>query len=259
MRRAVSRLAWLPVVVLTIAACTTSPPTPPTPSPTPSAPVPTSTTASPTPSATTSPSDTAAPDGADARIVPVGPEQWARIKAAGMARTGCPVTRKDLRRVEVNYWGFDDAVHRGVLVVNADVAASTARVFTRLFDARFPIHRMRPMEEYGGDDQLAMLDDDTSAYNCRTVAQQNAPPTASPHANGRAIDVNPYENPWQDPRCRCWSPSATYGTHRVGRGVIVKGDVVWTAFTDEHWIWQDISITDWMHFDTGYPSKPVNP
>ena len=29
-----------------------------------------------------------------------------------------------------------------------------------------------------------------------------------------------------------------------------------SAFTDEHWIWQDINVTDWMHFDTGYPSKP---
>jgi hypothetical protein len=176
-----------------------------------------------------------------------------------MARPGCPVTRTDLRRVEVNFWGFDDAVHRGVLVVNADVAESAARIFTRLFDAHVPIRRMRPMEEYAGDDQKAMLDDNTSAYNCRSVAQQNAPPTASPHANGRAIDVNPFENPWQDPRCHCWSPSERYGTKREGRGVIVKGDVVWTAFTREGWIWQDISVTDWMHFDTGYPSKPVTP
>ena len=247
------------VAVLTLAACTTSPSTPPSASPSSSAAVPTPSSASPTSTASPSPSGVTATDAADARIVPVGVQQWARITAAGMARTGCPVTRTDLRRVEVNYWGFDGAVHRGVLVVNADVAESTARIVTRLFDAHFPIHRMRPMEEYGGDDQKAMLDDDTSAYNCRAASQQNAPPTKSPHANGRAIDINPFENPWQDPRCRCWSPSAQYGTHREGRGVIVKGDVVWTAFTEEHWIWQDISVTDWMHFDTGYPSKPVTP
>ncbi len=258
MRRAVCPPAWVPVVALVLAACTTSPQAPPSASPTPPA---TSATAAPTPTPTTtpspSPSDTAAADGADARIAPVGEAQWARIRAAGMARTGCPVTRTDLRRVEINHWGFDGAVHRGVLVVNADVASSVARIFTELYDARFPIRRMKPLEEYGGDNEKSMADDNTAAYNCRSATQQNSPPLKSPHANGRAVDVNPFENPWQDPRCApCWSPSDRYGTVREGKGVIVEGGVAWSAFTSEGWIWQDIDVKDYMHFDTGYPSKP---
>ncbi len=243
-----------------LAACTTSPeaPGPTSAAPTASAPSPTATptpsptSASPTPSPST-------PSTADARIVPVGVEQWARIKAAGMARRGCPAGRTDLRRVEVNHWGFDGEVHRGVLVVRADVAASVARIFTELFDAKFPIRRMKPLEEYGGDNEKSMADDNTAAYNCRSAAQQNASPATSPHANGRAVDVNPFENPWQDPRCApCWSPSAKYGTVRTGKGVIVKGGVVWTTFTREGWIWQDIDVKDYMHFDTGYPSRPFS-
>ncbi len=244
-----------------LAACTTSPPAPGSTSAAPTSsspaasatPTPDPTSASPSPSPST-------PSTADARIVPVGVEQWARIKAAGMARRGCPAGRTDLRRVEVNHWGFDGEVHRGVLVVRADVAPSVARIFTELFDAKFPIRRMKPLEEYGGDNEKSMADDNTAAYNCRSAAQQNAPPTTSPHANGRAIDVNPFENPWQDPRCApCWSPSAKYGTVRTGKGVIVKGGVVWTAFTREGWIWQDIDVKDYMHFDTGYPSRPFTP
>ena len=65
-----------------------------------------------------------------------------------MAHTGCPARRSTLRRVEVNYWGFDSHVHRGVLVVNANVATSAAAIFTHLFVARFHIRRMRPMEDY---------------------------------------------------------------------------------------------------------------
>ena len=176
-----------------------------------------------------------------------------------MAHTGCPARRSTLRRVEVNYWGFDSRVHRGVLVVNADVATSAAAIFTHLFDARFPIRRMRPMEDYSGDDTAAMKADNTSAFNCRSAAQANSPSTRSPHANGRAIDINPLENPWRDPRCGCWSPSARYGTTRVGRGVIVEHGVVWNAFTSAGWIWQDIATRDYMHFDTGYPSRPFSP
>jgi hypothetical protein len=196
------------------------------------------------------------PTVADAVVAPVGAAQWARIVAAGMDRPGCPMTRATLRRVEVNHWTFEGTVSRGVLVVNADVAESVARIFTRLFEAEYPIRRMRPLENYGGDNEKSMADDNTAAFNCRTAAQQNAPQAKSPHANGRAIDINPMENPWKDPRCRCWSPSDEYGETRKGRGVITKASVVWKTFIAEGWIWQDISVADYMHFDTGFPSVP---
>jgi hypothetical protein len=177
--------------------------------------------------------------------------------AAGMWRPGCPMTRETLRRVEVNHYGFDGAVHRGVLVVNADVAESVTRIFSRLFEERFPIRQMVPLEAFGGDNEASMAADNTAAYNCRRPSQANAPAAKSPHANGRAIDVNPVENPWVDPRCDCWRPVSTFGTSRKGPGVVVPGGPAWTAFTDEGWIWQDIDTPDYMHFDTGYPSRSL--
>jgi hypothetical protein len=159
--------------------------------------------------------------------------------------------------VEVGYVGFDGRPHRGALVVNRDVAASVARVFTALYDAHFPIRRMVPIEAYGGDDGASMSADNTSAFNCRRPGQANAPSTASPHANGRAVDLDPYENPWVDPRCRCFQPDAYYGRHRAGPGVIVRDGVAWRAFTGEGWIWQDNATIDYQHFDTGYPSRPL--
>jgi hypothetical protein len=194
---------------------------------------------------------------ANAVIRPVPATQWARIVAVGAWHTGCPVGRAGLRRVEVSFRGFDGLVHRGVLVVNADVATSVAAVFTELFDRGFRIRRMQPIEAYRGDDNASMAADNTSAYNCRRSGQANAPATRSPHANGRAIDLNPYENPWIDPRCHCFSPSSKYGTKRSGTGVIVTGGIAWTAFTKRHWIWQDSATIDYQHFDTGYPSRPL--
>jgi hypothetical protein len=228
------------------------PPTPPSASPASASAVATAVTPTPTPTAATSSSPTA-----NAVIAAVPAAEWARIVAVGAWHAGCPVTRTDLRRLEVNFHGFDGTVHRGVLVVNADVAASVARIFTELFDRGFPIRRMQPIEVYGGDDNASMAADNTSAYNCRRASQANAPATASPHANGRAIDVNPYENPWIDSRCRCFQPDSRYGTTRTGPGVITKGGVAWTVFTREGWIWQDNSTIDYQHFDTGYPSRPL--
>ncbi|MDN4175854.1 M15 family metallopeptidase [Nocardioides sp. SOB77] len=193
---------------------------------------------------------------ADAQIKPVSVEQWDRIEAVGAWRPGCPATREGLRRVEVNHWRFDGSVARGVLVVNKDVAAVVADIFTRLFDEKFPIRKMRPVEEYDGDTNASLRDDNTSAYNCRRLDQINAPVTESPHANGRAIDINPRENPWLDLRCDCWLPTARTKARTPGPGVIYKGGLVWDLFTEAKWIWQNIDVPDYMHFDTGYPSAP---
>ena len=196
-------------------------------------------------------------NGAAAVIRSVPAAEWRRIVAVGVWHPGCPVARSGLRRVEVDFVGFDHQVHRGALVVNADVASSVVRIFSGLFDRRFPIHRMDPIELFGGDDAASMAADNTSAFNCRRASQANAPAAASPHANGRAVDLNPYENPWMDPRCRCFEPDPRYGTKRSGAGVVTKGGVAWTEFTRAGWTWQDIAGIDYQHFDTGYPSRPV--
>ena len=142
-------------------------------------------------------------------------------------------------------------------MVNADVSASVAAVFARLYRDHYPVHSIVPVEQFGGDDNASMAADNTSAFNCRRSGQANAPSAASPHANGRAVDVNPYENPWVDPRCACFQPDAFYGSHRVGKGVISKGGIAWTVFTRAGWTWQDNATIDFQHFDTGYPSHPL--
>jgi hypothetical protein len=190
------------------------------------------------------------------RRIPDG--QWRRIVAVGAWRPGCPVGRSELRRVNVNYVNFDGEVRRGALVVNRDVAASVARVFTKLFQARFPIRRMSPVEKYHGDVNMSLAADNTSAYNCRQLNQINAPVLQSPHANGRAIDINPRENPWTDLRCDCWLPSPRNKKREPGPGVIVRNGLVWRLFHREGWVWQDIDVPDYMHFDTGYPSRPYH-
>ena len=205
------------------------------------------------PSPTSTPSP---PPSLDSVITEITDAQWSGMVEAGLWRKGCPDVRDRLRRVEMNYVGFDGEVHRGVLVVNADVTASVVRIFSELFEERFPIRRMQPMEVYNGDLDASLADDNTSAFNCRRPDQINAPFRQSPHANGRAVDINPLENPWINLRTKNWSPSPKYAKRTPGKGKIIKGGLVWRAFTEEGWVWQDIKVPDYMHFDTGYPSKP---
>jgi hypothetical protein len=108
-------------------------------------------------------------------------------------REGCPVGPADLRRLRLAHWGFDGAVHEGELVVHADVADEVVRAFAALHAAGFPIERMAPVDRYGGDDDASMAANNTSAFNCRPIAGTSR---WSEHAYGRAIDVNPVQNPY---------------------------------------------------------------
>ena len=195
--------------------------------------------------------------GADAQIRKVTRRQWDAMVDAGMVRPECPIQRPAvLRVVEVNHFDFNGDIKRGRLVVNADVAESVARIFSELYDEQFPIRRMESVAAFNGDTNLSLAADNTSAFNCRRADQINAPFAASPHANGRAVDINPRENPWRDLRCKCWFPSPKNRLRDAEPGKITKGGLVWRAFRTEGWIWQNIDVPDFMHFDTGYPSAP---
>jgi hypothetical protein len=189
-------------------------------------------------------------------ISTIGDRQWARIERTGTWRPGCPVGREDLRRLDVNYVDFEGNVERGSLVAHYDTVDDLADIFTELFADGFPIARMEPVEKYGGDVIRSLTANNTSAFNCRRPGQINAPVLESPHANGRAIDINPYQNPWVDPRCDCWVPSSAFAKERSGAGVITEEGLPWRLFNERGWIWQDIKVPDFMHFDTGYPSRP---
>ena len=80
---------------------------------------------------------------------------------------GCPVSISQLRLVTVRYRGFDGNAHTGGIVVNADVAANVVKVFRRLYDQRYPIRRMSPVDVYGGSDFRSIEADNTSSFNCR--------------------------------------------------------------------------------------------
>ncbi len=123
----------------------------------------------------------------------------AAIDAATLARMryshrpGCPVAAADLRLLTLTYYGFDRIAHTGELVVHRTAATDITRAFGALYAARFPIQRMLLVDAYRGDDNASMAANNTSAYNCRTVAGSTS---WSEHAYGLAIDVNPVHNPY---------------------------------------------------------------
>lgn len=164
---------------------------------------------------------------------------------------GCPVALGDLRLLRVNFWGFDGLVHRGRLVVHEDQAIRVRRVLELLFDARFPIRRMRLVDAYGADDDRSMAADNTSAFNCRFVAGTHR---WSMHAYGRAIDLNPVENPYVSGNHVSPAKGLKYADRSKHlRGMIHREDVVVRAFASVGWGWGGSwagSTKDYQHFSS---------
>jgi hypothetical protein len=170
-------------------------------------------------------------------------------------RPGCPVAISELRLITMNHWGFDGQLHAGELVVHADVADDIVEVFARLFDVGYPIRRMERIEHYGGDDGASMAADNTSGFNCRAITGGGA---LSVHSWGKAIDINPVENPYV--RGDVVLPEA--GRPFVDRsssrpGVIVAGDVVVETFAAIGFVWGGdwTRLKDYQHFEADARSR----
>jgi D-alanyl-D-alanine carboxypeptidase len=165
-------------------------------------------------------------------------------------RAGCPVGPAQLRRVRLSYWGFDGRRHTGTLIVNADAVPAVVRVFGRLHAARFPIRRMRPVDVYRASDRRSMAADNTSAFNCR-YASAPGPKRWSAHAYGRAIDVNPVENPYVQGGFVSPPAGRAYVNRTEARpGMAVPGGVLLRAFAGVGWSWGGrwSGTPDYQHF-----------
>ena len=163
---------------------------------------------------------------------------------------GCPVAPAQLRRLRVAYWGFDGRAHTGALVVNADAVSDLVHVLARLYAARFPIRRMRPIDAYHGRDEPSLEADNTAAFNCR-YAVAPGPKRWSAHAFGRAIDVNPVENPYlEGGRVHPRRGRAFLDRSRRRPGMAVRGGLLVRAFAGVGWAWGGrwTGSPDYQHF-----------
>lgn len=158
----------------------------------------------------------------------------------------------ELSVVHLTHVGFDDRDHPGVVVVARELAPEVELIFRRLYACRFPLARVAPVAEFDGDDALSMAANNSSAFNYRVVA---GTARLSMHALGRAIDLNPVQNPMiVDGEVIPNSGVAFTDRHDLRPGMIVRPGPCVEIFDELGWEWGG----DWSSFkDYHHFVKPV--
>ncbi|MBQ3725571.1 MAG: M15 family metallopeptidase [Selenomonadaceae bacterium] len=108
-------------------------------------------------------------------------------------KVGCPVPLSELRHLSILHRNLRGDVLEGELVCHARIAESLVEIFEQLFEASYPIERVRLVDEYDADDEMSMRDNNSSCFNFRRVSFTDR---ISLHGYGMAVDINPLYNPY---------------------------------------------------------------
>ena len=169
-------------------------------------------------------------------------------------RKGCPVGLHDLRYLRVGYLDFNGQSKEGELIVHKDVSVEVTEIFEALYEMDYPIKKMRLVSDYKGSDWQSIEVDNTSAFNCRNATGSKK---WSKHSYGKAIDINPIENPYISRSGRISHKESLQYRKRVhkkatsaDKALLLKNDKATKIFEKYGWKWGGdwSGVKDYQHF-----------
>ncbi len=152
--------------------------------------------------------------------------------------------KKNLTLVSIRFFSFEGNEREGQLVVHGDVADEVRKMFDTLLEMKFPIEQVTPVVAYGWDDGASMAANNSSAFNYRLIAGTDR---LSNHAYGRAIDINPMQNPYTQRDGLVVPAGAQYDLAHPG----TITEHIASVFKSYGWEWGGnwAERKDWQHFE----------
>ncbi|MDO4490000.1 MAG: M15 family metallopeptidase [Lachnospiraceae bacterium] len=168
-------------------------------------------------------------------------------------KADCTLPREDLRYVHVLHTGFDGETHEGELVCNRRIASTLLTIFRRLYLEKYPIEKIRLVDEYDAEDERSMADNNSSCFNFRCISYTDI---VSKHGLGIAIDINPLYNPYVKQVGNRLSIEPANGEPYVDRSrdfpyKIDHQDLAYRLFTEQGFTWGGdwTESKDYQHFE----------
>ena len=173
-------------------------------------------------------------------------------------RANNQVPLSSLRYLKLLHYNFEGQIQIGELVVSLDVQEDLFQIFKELFEAKYQIQSMYLVDNYWtGDpdttDSASIEVNNTSAFCYREITGGGK---LSNHAYGKAIDINPQQNPYVS-----YSTGAPKWSHQnandyIARDtglahVITHEDLAYQLFTKYGFRWGGdwSNPKDYQHFD----------
>jgi len=192
------------------------------------------------------------------RAYPIDSALFARIDGRSYKK-GCSVPLSELRYLKVLHIGFDGETHIGEMICNQAIADDLLEIFRTLFEARYPIERMRLIDDYDADDRRSMEANNSSAFNYREIRNTGK---LSNHSFGYAVDINPLFNPCVIVRNGQTIVDPAAGSAYADRtrnfpGKIDHDDLCYREFRKHGFVWGGDwkSVKDYQHFEKPRPES----
>lgn len=169
-------------------------------------------------------------------------------------KADCTTKREDLRYILCLHRDKNGQAIVGEMVLNKQIANDVLEILRKLYDASYPIERMRLIDYWDADDEMAMRDNNSSCFNYRLVSHTNI---VSKHGLGTAVDINPLYNPYHKITAsgiEVIEPAT--GKPYLDRTKtfdykIVKGDLCYRLFKEKGFVWGGdwANRKDYQHFE----------
>ncbi|MEN8726523.1 MAG: M15 family metallopeptidase [Sulfurovum sp.] len=190
----------------------------------------------------------------DSEISKITPQIKERMIKGNTWKKGCPVPLKDLRYLRVKHINFNGEDQMGEIIVHKEISVEVTEIFEALYHVGYPIKKMKLVSDYKGSDWQSIESDNTSAFNCRAATGSKK---WSKHSYGKAIDINPIENPYISRKGYISHKASSTYRKRVhknatyaDKAVLLKNDKAVQIFKKYGWKWGGdwSGVKDYQHF-----------
>ena len=168
------------------------------------------------------------------------------------------ISLEDLRYIKLVHYNFQHDIQVGEMIVNRAVCDDVLSIFQELFLAHYEICSVYLIDNFwtgdgGSSDTASIEHNNTSCFCYRTVTGGSR---LSNHALGRAIDINPQQNPyvWFDGGTKRYAHAnaAPYVDRTIADPhVIMQNDFCWKVFRQHGFNWggEWSAPVDYQHFE----------
>ena len=167
------------------------------------------------------------------------------------------ISYSDLSLLHIIYYDFLGNVQWGEMVCNKMIANDLLEIFDSLFEAKYPIEKIRLIDDYNADDEQSCRDNNSSSFCYRKISYSNK---LSTHSLGMAVDINPLYNPYIKTITTNGKSSIFVSPANAGQYTdrslpckyyIKSGDIIVKLFKQHGFQWGGDwrSVKDFQHFE----------